>query len=301
MDEKPSSDDEPTGTAVLILTHEHPKQLGFLLDAISGLGGHHFIHVDGKTSILPFQEVVGDQPRTYFCSNRVSVNWAGFSVVEATLSALKQARSFGNFRRYVLLSGTCFPCRPLEQIRRLLETDFEYLDARPIERGDQDLYFRISRYHLIDHPLLNNKTRQTMQGPEPQVHRYISEFKASLPPPPTFPLTYYYGQQFWALTYTAVEMIWAFWSDPTNAPLIQRFRYSFCPDESFFQTILCNSPLQIQRRGALHYVDWSPESKARGKILGDEHFEKIMRSGKSFARKFHPTESQGLRQQLASI
>lgn len=57
------------------------------------------------------------------------------------------------------------------------------------------------------------------------------------------------------------------------------------PDESFFQTLVMNSPYKDKRVDYLHYVDWS-EDKSSPKILTMKDIEKLKHSGKLMARKF---------------
>lgn len=57
------------------------------------------------------------------------------------------------------------------------------------------------------------------------------------------------------------------------------------PDESFFQTLVMNSPYKDKREDYLHYVDWS-EEKTSPKILTIEDIEELKHSDKLMARKF---------------
>ena len=58
------------------------------------------------------------------------------------------------------------------------------------------------------------------------------------------------------------------------------------PDEIFVPTVLLNSPLRDSVVGQeVHYVDWS-RGGAHPKTLGIEDYDRIIESGKLFARKF---------------
>ncbi|WP_420468481.1 beta-1,6-N-acetylglucosaminyltransferase [Panacagrimonas sp.] len=281
--------------ALLILAHEHPSQFGKLLEAIAPLNGHCFVHVDAKVDITPFRQLSKRIPNVLLCEHRVSINWAGYSMVQATLNLINEARTSGVFDRYVLLSGTCLPCQSMQRIRETLDTDLEYIDARLIDPKDHSIYFRINRYHLIDHTILNPKTDPQVAGTlGASLRSYLANFRSAIPAPNPFPLRYYYGSQFWALTARAIDAILDYSGNPDNRFVIDRFRFSFCPDEAFFQTILLNSMPHLSRRNGLHYVDWSDDSKARGKFLRMEHLPAILSSGKLFARKFHPVDSREL-------
>lgn len=71
-----------------------------------------------------------------------------------------------------------------------------------------------------------------------------------------------------------------------NHPEYTRFyKNSNCPDESFFQTLLMNSPYKDNCGDYLHYVDWG-EGESRPRTLTIDDFEKLIVSDKLMARKF---------------
>lgn len=71
---------------------------------------------------------------------------------------------------------------------------------------------------------------------------------------------------------------------------------SLCADEIYKQTILCkyaDDTIFYDEYGNttdLRYVDWS-EGEDHPKILDDTDYEKVMSSGKLFARKFDEEKS----------
>lgn len=287
--------------AFLVLAHEHPAQLRHLVCALRETGARFFVHIDRKVDAAPFRAAVADLANVQFDAQPVTVNWAAYSAVEATLRLIEMARSVARFSRYVLLSGVCYPCRPGDQLMRLLDSDREFIDAREIAPSEKSLYFRISRHHLNDHPLLNQ--RPCAEHPEAwaTLRAYIHGYREKLPELPDLRIPYRYGMAFWALTETAIGEVLRFVHGPANADVMRRFRYSFCPDEALFQTIIGNSSLMRHRAGALHYVDWSEASKAKGKLLGSEHLPAIRASGRYFVRKMHPELSAPLREDLDRI
>jgi hypothetical protein len=65
---------------------------------------------------------------------------------------------------------------------------------------------------------------------------------------------------------------------------IRFYRNVNCPDESFFQTLVMNSPYKDKREDYLHYVVWS-EGGNSPKTLTIDDYEKISGSDKLMARK----------------
>ena len=79
--------------------------------------------------------------------------------------------------------------------------------------------------------------------------------------------------------------------------MIKRMTFaSLCADEIYKQTILCKYAAdtifydEYGNTTDLRYVDWS-EGEDHPKILDDTDYEKIMSSGKLFARKFDEEKS----------
>ena len=76
--------------------------------------------------------------------------------------------------------------------------------------------------------------------------------------------------------------------------LVRFFHRSAVPDESFFQTILMNSPLAgTLVNDDLRYVDWS-EGAASPRVLTAFDLERMIRSSALFARKFDPRVDRGV-------
>jgi hypothetical protein len=77
----------------LILTHAKPEQTIRLVSALEETGHTFVIHVDAKPSSQPTFEALlahyESHPLVHVIPERVSVNWGGFSVVQATLNSIK--------------------------------------------------------------------------------------------------------------------------------------------------------------------------------------------------------------------
>ena len=71
-----------------------------------------------------------------------------------------------------------------------------------------------------------------------------------------------------------------------NPDFVKFHKYTHCPDEFFFQTILMNSPIKERIvHNNYWYLDWfNHTNNPKTLKLGD--FDKIIHSNKFFARKF---------------
>lgn len=94
---------------------------------------------------------------------------------------------------------------------------------------------------------------------------------------------FYFGSQ-WVCISGEMEK-WVEEYIKNHPEFIEFYRHTNCPDESFFQTLLMNSPYQNRRQDYLHYIDWSFGGNSP-KNLDVSDIDRMMKSGKLMARKF---------------
>jgi hypothetical protein len=137
--------------AFLILAHQDPTHLERLCRALQGQST--FVHVDSRAADFPLSRIARIPGVSVIHPCR-PVYWGDFSMVEATLSLLSQARQSGTFDRFVLLSGSCYPVKPLASVEAAFAADpvREWISLSPITR-QSSLYTSIGwhwRWELID-------------------------------------------------------------------------------------------------------------------------------------------------------
>src|SRR5690606_28091530 len=268
-----------TMIAHLVLAHRHPAQLAKLVKALIHPRAAIYIHVDKKAAIKPFADAVASMPNCHFVKNRSSVNWGGYSMVKATLHSFSEISESGTAYDFInLLSGADYPIRPVGHFH-------EYM-AR--HRGKSFFEFetegsswwhaaksRFTRYHFPDIPVRGKYLFQRL------VNTAVTRERK---PPAGLAIV---GQSQWfTIAMQHVNYILGYTS---SNPAIERFfRYTWGPDELFFQTILLNS---IHRcdiiNDNLRYIDWS-DNLPSPKTLSEMDFCTLQASGKWFARKLHP-------------
>src|SRR4026208_1910239 len=100
----------------LLLVHADPQQTKRLLRRLAPVG-RCVVHVDAKSDVSAFRI---DDPRVSYVSDRVDVRWGAISQVEATLKLMRTALGqcdASQVSHFVLLSGNCYPLRPIEEFR----------------------------------------------------------------------------------------------------------------------------------------------------------------------------------------
>lgn len=272
--------------AVLIQCHKSPKQINLLLDTMQHSSFTFFVHVDKKSSIgkeLCKREDVILLPDDL----RVDVQWGLYSQVEATLNLLKYAKKHGSFDYYMLISGQCFPVVSPENIVRWLTAKdgknymllFKSLHncaghSTNYDKRNQIIYPKwiIQRGHVI------RVVRRLWVALSGGYEHTFSVFLRKLPQDVKF----FFGSQWWTIHKDFCEYVLRYVAE--NPWYEEFFQNSSCPDESFFQTLLMNSPFAATRADYIHYIDWS-KGGSSPKNLTKEDFDNIVKSQKIFARK----------------
>jgi Core-2/I-Branching enzyme len=264
--------------AYLIRAHHAPRLLERLVRRLASPEAGVFVHVSRTAEHSVYEEMVSrvrDVDSVHWLP-RKTCRYGGFSLVEATLAGLDAIAEHGQLPGHtLLLSGQDYPLRPRAEIETFLEgageRSFLHHGAIPSsgwrpERGGLDrlqfFYFERVRYRtrLLRLPFV---TRAFPEGLRP-----------------------YGGSAFWALAAPAVDYVRRFVRE--NPRVMRFFRYTLIPDELFFQTVLLNSPLRDTIvNEELHFVDWSGGS-VHPATLGEADVERMLASGKLFARKFDP-------------
>jgi len=242
--------------AYLILAHGNPRHLARLVAALSSSRADFFVHIDRKSDILPFAEIQGQA--IHYSDTRIPVYWGDYSIVEATLILLRCAFDWAkNFDRFVLLSGADYPVRTSAHIERFFEmnSDVEFMNlvAMPCDAAGKP----ISRLNTYTFRPQDGVVRRFARKALVKLkvlprHRDHQACLAGLKP--------YAGSTWWALTRDAVQHVIDFTDNKRE--IVDFFKNTSIPDESFFQTILGNSIFQHKVRRNLTYADWSKGGKS---------------------------------------
>ena len=100
--------------AYLILAHNDPSLLKTLVSCLDDSRNDIYVHWDAKSGEAP--ELQTNNAHLYVLENRVKVNWAGFSMVEAEYRLFKAAYDNGPYVYYHLLSGADLPIKSQDYI-----------------------------------------------------------------------------------------------------------------------------------------------------------------------------------------
>jgi len=267
----------------LLLVHTDPQQAKRLLQRLVSVG-RCFVHVDAKSDLSAFRI---EDPRVSYVQDRVDVRWGAISQVDATLRLMRAALAgceVSQVSHFVLLSGNCYPVRPLEEFGAYSRSHagMNFIKMIPLA-STRKLHERIRHFWFYeDLPVDGRKfTLVRLARGLSQLAGKLGRRSLSL-----FP-QWHFGSQWWALNPEAVEYLV---SHPLEEPVKRFLRFSKAPDEIYFHTLLAHSPLRhsvkrvsgsgVWDAANLHLID---PSLSRWFRAAD--YEEIVASGRWFVRK----------------
>lgn len=251
--------------AYLINAHNNPKHLQRLINALSSESSACFVHIGREVNMDDFSGIKGKN--VYFCENRIRCYWGDFSTVRAILMLIQKAFADDrHFNYFLLLSGTHYPVQPTSYIetffRRHNGTEFIDLVQMPNEEEGR-LIWRFSSYkpaakgsrtaRMLRRGLVKTgfipKCSSSPFAPEAVALYGERNYKAHLRG-----LTPYGGHSWWALSREACNYMLDFADE--NPRIVNFFKHTHLTDESFFQTILGNSPFRSKIQRSITYANW---------------------------------------------
>ncbi len=260
--------------AYLILAHQLPEQLVRLVRRLNTPNALFLIHINRRSDDAVWRAAragLADLDNVVFL-RRHKLYWGGFGHVSATIEGLDELyRRSAEFDYVALLTGQDYPIKPTSVIERTLGESggrsFMAYDRLP--GGLADGMERITYWH--------SRRIGVPRG-----------WHLRLPIRRRFPqrLVPYGGSSYWWLTREAVGYVRRFVVE--NPGYYRFFKHVDVPDESFFQTILINSPLRDSVvNDELRHVDWTRNPMPA--IFRVDDLELLRRSPKLLARKFDVT------------
>ena len=265
----------------VILNHQSAPQLVRLINSLNKTFDSPEIACHHDFSQCPL-EVSRFPDNVRFVLPHLETRWGHISVVRAFLKALLILyRTATPPDWFVLLSGSDYPIRPARDLReKLLHTEADaFIHSRLVFRGSTYDDWNNSGYeryccNTIRVPSLTKRLRFT--------HRTFVLPKFRTPFGPTFRC--YSGEHWFCGNHRAAACLLS--GRGEHRRLLESYENVQSPDESYYQTILCNEPSLRVFPETLHYIRWASVGDAHPSVLNDQDVEEIVNSGKYFARKF---------------
>jgi len=290
----------------IILTHKSPTQLERLIAKLDDEGATFFVHIDLKTNIEQFKYL--QKENVIFLEDRVDVAWGDFTIVQATLNAMKSVVAHKNNGYTILLSGQDYPIKSKKEIKEYFSKNqgADFIDSARIEtvwgryrertvarkinfsskKKDFSVIYSIfdirSLFELciLGYNILKFFIHSPLKNYKKLFTALISKRKVPIS-------TQYGGWAWWAFQYTTVEGILEIIEKRED--IIDYYKECLLPDEMFFQTLIHLIPnYKVNIKEPITYVNWG-KGKAVSPITFDEsNLEELLQQpeNKLFARKF---------------
>ncbi|MDO5642330.1 MAG: beta-1,6-N-acetylglucosaminyltransferase [Paracoccus sp. (in: a-proteobacteria)] len=270
-----------TRPGVVFLCHDELAVAAAMVRTWHDGGAAVAIHVDTRTPAADYQAMrqalagLGDIVWT----PRMCCDWGMFSMVEATQAAARTLMDrFADVTHVLVASGSCLPLRPVAELSDYLArhkgVDFiESVTAADVGWTVGGLGHE--RFEMF-FPVSWRKHRRLFDGLVRLQRRLGIRRK---PPEGIVP---HLGSQWWCLTRETLELIL---SDPRRAAFDRFFRWSWIPDESYFQTLVRRHSSRIESR-SLTLASFDDQGKPY--ILYGDHGDMLAASRCFVARKIWP-------------
>ena len=238
-----------------------------------------YVHIDKKSKIdiSPLLKI-----KNVFVYKQYAIHWGGINHLLAILLLSKEALLNKENTFFHLITAEDYPAKPIGYFHQL-DTSVSYIEFFELPRqelpqnGWMDRIDYYNFYDLFDaktgrqYKVLDNllKIQQALRIKR----RYSKDF------PKLFG-----GSTYWSINRSALAHVINYTKQ--NDKFLSRFKYTFCAEEMYFQTILLNSEFKnFVVNDNLRYIDWNSGRGGYPAFLDASDFTGIVSSNKLFARK----------------
>ena len=270
--------------AVLILAHKNIDQVIELASRLS-TDFEIYIHLDKKATITVDQSrKIKTITKGYI--SKYDVKWGSYSIVKATIDLMEMALNNKQNTYFHLISGQDWPLMSPAKIYEYFEhTNQIYMNYWPAvsmrKTGEPEIWW--TKYYF-NYDSIN---RRTTFGKV--YHRLLLLIQTILRVNKLnkygLKEEYIYAGQEWVdVPRDALEFAITYYEQHPNLEKI--FSTSFCSDEMWLQTILCNSEFKPRiEKNIHHYIEMTEKHGSRPAILDEEDYSKIISGNYWWGRK----------------
>lgn len=268
--------------AHLIVTYTNPAQTERMIRQMQDPDFDFYLHVDAKLPISS-HEFLTQLPNVYLIKNRIKVQWAAFSTMQAVFNSVQEILDSARTYDFIcLMSGQDYPIKSVLQIKAFFEARKGKLlmKYRAFEGEWEEGMERVNKIFLTNFKFKGQFLIERMLNKLFPTRKLPAGMK------------FYGSSMFWALSPDAVEYVL---NTVNRDERMKRFFYfTWASDEFLFQTVLLNSPLAHKVINEnCHYYKHPPKTPSP-KTFTEEDFTDIIASDRIYARKFDQLKSPAL-------
>ncbi len=282
--------------AFILLLHKDPDDVIAKSEQLARSGDFVSIHFDARARPEHFRKIrsaLADNPNVTFAKKRHKCGWGEWSLVAATLEAVKAAvEAFPRATHFYMLSGDCMPVKTAGYAHAFLDAEeVDYIESFDFFSSDW-IKTGMREERLIYRHWFNERTQSrlfyTSLGLQQRfgLAREIPE-----------DIQMMIGSQWWCLRRRTVEWVLDFCRDRPD--VIRFFRTTWIPDETFFQTIVRHvvpeNEIRTRTLTFLMFTDYGMPVN-----FYNDHYDMLLRQDYLFARKISP-DAKDLKARLRAL
>jgi hypothetical protein len=264
--------------AHLILAYKDPEQLDKLIDIMSIDEFTFFVHLDKKIDYKNFA-FISARSNVIFIKNRVEITWGSFSMNDAIIESFKEILIYDKFDNISVISSQHLPIKSPNEILNYLSDNKDFQFFKCIPYSTENSWWKLCESRILKYSLIEWKIpgKYKIENIINKIlpNRKLPKHHLIVGSPGCFCLTSD------CVKYVVNEF-------ETNKDLKKFFKYVWGSDEFIFSTIIYNSKFKEKINDCLVYVEFPDAKDGHSKVMQKSDYEKIIKSGKLFARKFDP-------------
>ena len=221
--------------AYILLCHKDPEGIVRQAEGLTAAGDCVAIHFDRNASAADYRrlrDALDTNPNVTFSARRERCGWGEWSLVAATLHAVRAAlEAFPEATHFYMLSGDCMAIKSAVYAH-------EFLDARSVDYIESFDFFTsdwiktgLKEERLVYRHYFNERARKRLFYLSCEVQKWLG-LRRAIPDD----LRMMIGSQWWCLRRETIEKIIAFIA--RRRDVLRFFRTTWIPDETFFQTLV---------------------------------------------------------------
>ena len=270
--------------AILITAYKDFDQL-YELAALFDTDFNIYIHVDRKAQLSAlWRSRILALPAVKYLGQDDVVNWGGLNHLRAYLKLAAAALKDPENLFFHLITGQDFPVAQADRFRFIaadaLKHNKNYLHhfKLPEPKWEDGSMERLDRYNLYD--VLDAKKHKSWILRVLKLQKLLG-FKRSMS---SLPENLFGGSTYWSLNRSCLQYVLDYTA--MHKPFFNRFRFTFCAEEIYFQTLILNSAFAATVvNDNLRFIDWESGRRGYPAFLEEEDYSKALAAGSLFARK----------------
>jgi Family of unknown function (DUF5928)/Core-2/I-Branching enzyme len=282
--------------AYILLCHKDPDGIVAQANRLTAVGDFVAIHFDGRArpeDYAAIRTALAANANVTFAKRRIKCGWGEWSLVEATLQALRAAvDDFPRATHFYMLSGDCMPIKSAEYAHRFLDGDdvdyiesFDYFNSDWIKTG-------IKEERLVYRHYFNERNNKALFYASMKLQDRLG-LKRKVPADIGMQI----GSQWWCLRRRTVEWVLDFIRK--RGDVMRFFRTTWIPDETFFQTLVRHLVPEHEIRARtltfLMFTDYGMPVN-----FYNDQYDLLVSQDYLFARKISP-DAKALKERLGAL